>query len=100
MSNVRIPNVGHSSSPPPPSSQKANCAPHESAALLAQMKPSINWLLVLIPVAFLLDRAHAAPPLIFFSAAIAIVPIASLIVHSTEQISTRTGDAIGGLLNA
>jgi Ca2+/H+ antiporter len=29
-----------------------------------------------------------------------IVPIAALIVSATEQLSTRTGDAIGGLLNA
>jgi Ca2+:H+ antiporter len=37
---------------------------------------------------------------VFFCAAVAIVPIAALIVRSTEQIATRTGDAIGGLLNA
>jgi Ca2+:H+ antiporter len=30
----------------------------------------------------------------------AIVPLARLIVMSTEQIATRTGDAVGGLLNA
>ncbi|HEV2671403.1 MAG TPA: calcium/proton exchanger [Gemmatimonadales bacterium] len=64
------------------------------------MKPSVNWLLAFIPVALLLERSHAAPPFIFFSAALAIIPIASLIVHSTEQIATRTGDAVGGLLNA
>src|SRR5262249_53628025 len=33
-------------------------------------------------------------------AALAIVPIAVLIVRSTEQIAARTGDAVGGLLNA
>ena len=38
--------------------------------------------------------------MIFFSAALAIVPIAALIVQATEQLSTRTGDAVGGLLNA
>jgi Ca2+:H+ antiporter len=37
---------------------------------------------------------------VFFSAAAAIVPIASLIVEATEQIALRTGDAVGGLLNA
>jgi len=37
---------------------------------------------------------------IFFSAALAIIPIAALIVASTEQLAARTGDAIGGLLNA
>ncbi|MGH8514561.1 MAG: hypothetical protein ACREV8_11605, partial [Gammaproteobacteria bacterium] len=31
---------------------------------------------------------------------VTIVPIASLIVRATEQIATRTDDAIGGLLNA
>ena len=66
----------------------------------AFLKPSINWFLAFIPITLVLEGAHAAPPLVFFSAALAIVPIAALIVHSTEQISTRTGDAVGGLLNA
>ncbi|HEY7193194.1 MAG TPA: calcium/proton exchanger [Gemmatimonadales bacterium] len=63
-------------------------------------KPSINWLLAFIPITLLLERAHTAAPIVFFAAALSIVPIATLIVHSTEQISLRTGDAIGGLLNA
>ena len=64
------------------------------------LKPSINWLLAFIPVSLALEYAHAPDPVLFFSAALAIVPIARLIVLSTEQIATRTGDAIGGLLNA
>jgi Ca2+:H+ antiporter len=63
-------------------------------------KPSINWLLAFIPLSLLLERAHVPPPVLFFSAALAIVPIARLIVLATEQLATRTGDAIGGLLNA
>ena len=63
-------------------------------------KPSINWLLVFIPVSVALERAHVPAPVLFFSAALAIVPIARLIVLSTEQLATRTGDAVGGLLNA
>jgi Ca2+:H+ antiporter len=63
-------------------------------------KPSINWLLAFIPISVLLERAHVSPPVLFFSAALAIVPIARLIVLATEQLATRTGDAIGGLLNA
>ncbi len=39
-------------------------------------------------------------PFVFFSASLTILPIASLIVKATEQIAFRTGDAIGGLLNA
>jgi Ca2+:H+ antiporter len=64
------------------------------------MKPSLNWLLVFIPVSLALEHAGASPPLIFFSAALAIIPIAALIVRATGQLATYTGDAVGGLLNA
>jgi len=63
-------------------------------------KPNIRWLLVFIPVTFVLEYSHASAPLIFFSAALSIIPIARLIGTSTEHIATYTGDAIGGLLNA
>src|SRR5262249_44567580 len=66
-----------------------------------KLKPSVNWLFVFILVTVALERVPGvSPPLLFFSAALAIVPIAALIVQSTEQIAHRTGDAIGGLLNA
>jgi len=64
------------------------------------VRPSINWLLAFIPITVALEHAGLPAPWVFFSAAVAIVPIASLIVRATEQIATRTGDAIGGLLNA
>src|SRR5438552_14387140 len=65
------------------------------------MKPSVDWLFVFIPITLLLEHAGKVPaPAVFFSAALAIVPIAALIVQSTEQVASRTGDAVGGLLNA
>jgi Ca2+:H+ antiporter len=64
------------------------------------MKFSLNWLLVFIPVALAVEHLHASPPIVFFCAALAIVPIAALIVRSTGQLATYTGDAVGGLLNA
>jgi Ca2+:H+ antiporter len=64
------------------------------------LKPNIYWLFVFIPIAILLKYGHASAPLIFFSAALSIVPIARLIGNSTGQLATHTGDAIGGLLNA
>jgi Ca2+:H+ antiporter len=65
------------------------------------VKFSINWLLVFIPITLLLEHAGRFPaPVIFFSAALAIVPIAALIVRSTVQLASYTGDAVGGLLNA
>jgi Ca2+:H+ antiporter len=63
-------------------------------------RPSLNWLFAFIPISLLLERMHVAAPVLFLSAALAIIPIARLIVLSTEQLATRTGDAIGGLLNA
>jgi Ca2+:H+ antiporter len=64
-------------------------------------RPSLLWLLVLAPVAFLLERAGNVPAgIIFFCAALAIVPFAKLIVQGTEQVAAHTGATIGGLLNA
>ncbi len=67
----------------------------------ASLKPSVNWLFAFIPITVILENAGELPaPLIFFSAAIAIVPVAALIVRGTENLAVHTGDAIGGLLNA
>jgi Ca2+:H+ antiporter len=60
----------------------------------------VTWLLALIPVTVALEHAGAPAPWVFFTAAVAIVPVARLIVRSTEQLATYTGDAVGGLLNA
>jgi len=65
------------------------------------LKPSMNWLFVFVPVTVAVEHMATAPaPALFFCAALAIIPIAGLIVSSTEQIAHRTGDTIGGLLNA
>jgi Ca2+:H+ antiporter len=61
----------------------------------------MNWLLLFIPITLALERiGHVPEPVVFFSAALAIVPIAASIVRATEQLARRTGDAVGGLLNA
>jgi Ca2+:H+ antiporter len=65
------------------------------------MKPSIHWLYAFIPITLALDYVGGvSPALVFFCAAVAIVPISDLIVDATEQIATRTGDTVGSLLNA
>src|SRR5687768_14117078 len=64
------------------------------------LKPSVNWLLIFVPITLVLERAHASDPLVFLSASLAIVPIAGVVVAATEQLARRTGDAVGGLLNA
>ena len=60
----------------------------------------MNWLFIFIPVTVLLSYFGAPHPWVFFSAALAIVPVARLIVLSTEQLATYTGSTVGGLLNA
>jgi Ca2+:H+ antiporter len=66
-----------------------------------RLRPSPNWLLVFVPVSLMLEHVErVSPALVFFTAALAIVPAARLIVQGTEQIAARTGPAIGGLLNA
>jgi hypothetical protein len=40
------------------------------------LRPSIHWLLIAMPVAAVLDALGAAAALVFFSAALAIVPLA------------------------
>ena len=61
---------------------------------------SIYWLLIAMPAVLALERAGAGAPVVFFVAALAIVPLAALIVESTEHLAAHTGPALGGLLNA
>ena len=61
----------------------------------------MNWLLIFVPVAIALE--HLAPDhslWIFTSAALAIVPLAAWLGRATEHLAERTGEGIGGLLNA
>src|SRR5437016_6765110 len=67
----------------------------------AFLRSPINLLLIFVPVTLILERIGGVPaPAVFFSAGVAIIPMAAMIVRSTEQLAVRTGDAVGGLLNA
>jgi len=49
-----------------------------SSALSAFVRTPINWLLIFVPITLVLERFEGAPaPLVFFSAGIAIVPVAA-----------------------
>jgi Ca2+:H+ antiporter len=63
-------------------------------------KPRLDWLLVVVPVAIVLEIAHGDPVAIFITSALAILPLAGLIGHATEELAVRTGPQVGGLLNA
>jgi Ca2+:H+ antiporter len=58
-------------------------------------------MLVFVPVVLIAARIMpASHTLLFVLAVLAIVPLAALLSHATEAVAERTGDAIGGLLNA
>src|SRR6187455_2576046 len=59
------------------------------------------WLLVFVPAVFVAQKlAHEAHTLLFVLSVFAIVPLAALLSHATESVAAKTGDAVGGLLNA
>src|SRR4029079_3906076 len=59
------------------------------------------WLLVLVPVVLVAQSLKPeAHTLLCVLAVLAIVPLAALLSRATEAVASRTGDMIGGLLNA
>ena len=57
------------------------------------------FLAPLIPAAVLLEFTHASPVVIFLAAALGIVPTAAMMGKATEELASRSGPGIGGLLN-
>src|SRR6186713_3147675 len=59
------------------------------------------WLLVFVPVVLIADKLKPeAHTLLFILSVLAIVPLAAMLSHATESVAAKTGDAVGGLLNA
>src|SRR5262249_43138717 len=64
-------------------------------------KPSLDWLLVFVPVALALHFLAPEPhTLVFFAAAAGISPLAGWLGRATEHLAERAGEGVGGLLNA
>lgn len=60
-----------------------------------------HWMLIFVPIAFALEHSgNVSAPILFLTAALAIVPIARGIGESTEHLTHYTGESVGGLLNA
>lgn len=61
----------------------------------------LNWLLVFVPIAMVMEWVLHSPPLwIFVISCLAIIPLAGQMGHATEEISEHVGEGLGGLLNA
>jgi Ca2+:H+ antiporter len=59
------------------------------------------WLLAFVPVVFAAQTLRPeASVLLFILSVLAIVPLAALLSHATESVAAKTGDSVGGLLNA
>jgi Ca2+:H+ antiporter len=71
-------------------------------ALLKEIRHNpLLWLLSFVPIVFIAGKAWPeAHTLLFVLSIFAIVPLAALLSHATESVAAKTGDAVGGLLNA
>src|SRR5947209_13071137 len=59
------------------------------------------WLLVFVPIALAAEKLKPeAHTLLFVLSVLAILPLAVLLSHATESVAAKTGDSVGGLLNA
>jgi Ca2+:H+ antiporter len=52
-----------------------------------------------IPVAIVLELAHASASIIFITSALGVIPTAALMGRATEELAARSGPGIGGFLN-
>src|SRR5215203_4763996 len=52
-----------------------------------------------IPIAIVLELAHASATVIFVTSALGVIPTAALMGRATEELAARSGPGIGGFLN-
>lgn len=66
------------------------------------LRPSLNWLLIFVPVAVALRFAPGLenPTALFVVSCLAIIPLAGWMGRATEHLSEHLGQGVGGLLNA
>lgn len=60
----------------------------------------INILLFAVPAGIALHAVGSSPVAIFVVNFVGIIPLAAILSFATEEIAMRTGDTIGGILNA
>jgi Ca2+:H+ antiporter len=71
------------------------------AVVSAIVERKLLWLLALVPILLVAaPMMHERQSVLFVLSVMAIIPLAALLSLATEHVAARTGDAIGGLLNA
>ena len=81
-------------------SQQNSAAPQH--AKRPWYRPSLNWLLVFVPVAAAMRFVPALhnPTALFIVSCLAIIPLAGWMGRATEHLAEHLGEGVGGLLNA
>lgn len=71
-------------------------------ALLREVRQTpLLWLLIFVPIVLVAEKVKPdAHTMLFVLSVLAIVPLATLLSHATESVAAKTGDSVGGLLNA
>ena len=75
----------------------------ETISVLKAFLPSenkLNWLLLAAPAAVYFSLISHNAGMSFAFSMVAIMPLAFLMGHATEEIALRTSESLGGLLNA
>lgn len=84
-------------------SESKKCKPKFTA--MGQLRATllnsyINILLLAVPIGIAVNYVKINPIVVFVINFIAIVPLAAMLSYATEEIALRTGETVGGLLNA
>ena len=64
------------------------------------LENKLNWLLIAVPITVYFALIEGDTGMSFVFSMIAIMPLALLMGHATEEIALRTSESLGGLLNA
>jgi Ca2+:H+ antiporter len=62
--------------------------------------PVLLAMLIFVPISIALGALHGPAPLVFATSCLAILPLAGHIGNATQELASRRGAAVGGLLNA
>ena len=70
--------------------------------ILQEIKSNpLLWLLVFVPIVLVAEKLRPeSHTMLFVLSVLAILPLALLLSHATESVAAKTGDSVGGLLNA
>ena len=87
---------------PAPSAQTPAAPAPPPAARRSWLRPSLNWLLIFVPVAIALRFVPSLsnPTALFIVSCLAIIPLAGWMGRATEHLAEHLGEGVGGLLNA